>query len=77
MDIFIIDKDATKLTMLDSEYNLMTIAGDGSAFSTLRQAILRQRPLLFLRQALFPSILRTFEMREIFECLRVEVVVMS
>ena len=29
MDIFIIDKDATKLTMLDSEYNLMTIAGDG------------------------------------------------
>ncbi len=38
MDIFIIDKDATKLTMLDSEYNLMTIAGDGSAFSTLRQA---------------------------------------
>lgn len=38
MDIYIIDKDASKLSMLDSEYNLMTIEGDGSAFSTLRQA---------------------------------------
>ncbi len=38
MDIFVIDKDAKKLTMLDSEYNLMTIEGDGSEFSTLRQA---------------------------------------
>jgi len=38
MDIFVIDKDGSKLTMLDSEYNLMTIEGDGSEFSTLRQA---------------------------------------
>ena len=38
MDIYIIDKDASKLSMLDSEYNLMTIEGDGTAFSTLRQA---------------------------------------
>jgi trk system potassium uptake protein TrkA len=38
MDIYIIDKDGSKLSMLDSEYNLMTIEGDGTAFSTLRQA---------------------------------------
>lgn len=38
MDIFIIDKDADKLTMLDSEYNLMTVEGDGLEFSTLRRA---------------------------------------
>ncbi len=38
MDIFIIDKDASKLSMLDAEYNLMTIVGDGTMFSTLRQA---------------------------------------
>jgi K+ transport systems, NAD-binding component len=38
MDIFIIDKDPSKLTMLDSEYNLMTIEGDGTQFSTLRHA---------------------------------------
>lgn len=38
MDIYIIDKDASKLSMLDSEYNLMTIEGDGTAISTLRQA---------------------------------------
>ncbi len=38
MDIFIIDKDVSKLSALDSEYNLMTIEGDGIAFTTLRQA---------------------------------------
>lgn len=38
MDIFVIDKDASKLSALDSEYNLMTIVGDGTAFTTLRQS---------------------------------------
>ena len=38
MDIYIIDKDASKLAMLDAEYNLMAVMGDGTAFSTLRQA---------------------------------------
>ena len=38
MDIFIIDKDAGKLAMLDAEYNLMAVVGDGTVFSTLRQA---------------------------------------
>jgi len=38
MDIFVIDTDSKKLSMLDSEYNLMTIVGDGTVFSTLRQA---------------------------------------
>jgi Trk K+ transport system NAD-binding subunit len=38
MDIFIIDKDAGKLAMLDAEYNLMAVVGDGTAFSILRQA---------------------------------------
>lgn len=38
MDIFIIDKDAGKLAMLDAEYNLMAVMGDGTVFSTLRHA---------------------------------------
>ncbi len=38
MDIFIVDKNVNKLTMLDAEYNLMTIEGDGTMISTLRQA---------------------------------------
>lgn len=38
MDIFIIDKDAEKIEMLDAEYNLMAIVGDGTVFSTLRSA---------------------------------------
>ena len=38
MDIFIIDRDASKLAMLDAENNLMAVVGDGTAFSTLRQA---------------------------------------
>jgi len=37
MDILVIDKDASKLSSLDSENNLMTIEGDGTAFATLRQ----------------------------------------
>ncbi|MCR4602535.1 MAG: Trk system potassium transporter TrkA [Prevotella sp.] len=42
MDIFIIDKDPSKLAILDSEYNLMAIEGDGTAFSTLRKAELER-----------------------------------
>ena len=38
MDIFIVDIDADKLMSLNAEYNLMTIVGDGTDFSTLRQA---------------------------------------
>lgn len=38
MDIFIIDKDASKLAMLDAEYNLMAVLGDGTASSTLKRA---------------------------------------
>lgn len=38
MDIFVIDKDASKLSALDTEYNLLAIEGDGTAFATLRQA---------------------------------------
>ena len=38
MDIFIIDKDASKLAMLDAEYNLMAVLGDGTVFSTLKHA---------------------------------------
>ena len=38
MDIFIVDVDANKLMSLNAEYNLMTIVGDGTVFSTLRQA---------------------------------------
>ncbi len=38
MDLFIVDKDASRLAMLDAEYNLMTIEGDGTMFSTLRRA---------------------------------------
>jgi len=37
MDIFVIDKDASRLSALDSEYNLMTIEGDATAFAMLRQ----------------------------------------
>ena len=38
MDIFIVDKDANRLALLDAEYNLMAVVGDETAFSTLRQA---------------------------------------
>ena len=38
MDIFIVDTNANKLMSLNAEYNLMTIVGDGTVFSTLRQA---------------------------------------
>ena len=38
MDIFIVDINANKLMSLNAEYNLMTIVGDGTVFSTLRQA---------------------------------------
>ena len=38
MDIFVVDKDVEKLQALDSEYNLMTVVGDGTVFHTLRQA---------------------------------------
>ena len=42
MDIFIVDIDADKLLSLNAEYNLMTIVGDGTDFSTLRQAEVEQ-----------------------------------
>ena len=32
MDIYIIDKDANKLAMLDAEYNLMAVMGDGTSW---------------------------------------------
>ena len=38
MAIFIIDKDSNKLAMLDAEYNLMAVLGDGTVFSTLKHA---------------------------------------
>ncbi len=38
MDIYIVDRDATKLSMLDSEHNLMTVAGDAIDLDVLRQA---------------------------------------
>ena len=38
MDIYIVDRDATKLSMLDSEHNLMTVVGDAIDFEVLRQA---------------------------------------
>jgi len=46
MDIYIIDKDASKLTMLDSEYNLMTIVGDGTEFDILHHAEVEKCDLL-------------------------------
>lgn len=46
MDIFVVDKDAHKLSMLDSEYNLMTVLGDGSEFVTLRHAEVHKADLL-------------------------------
>lgn len=38
MDIYIVDTDVNKLMALDTEYNLMTVVGDGTVFATLRQA---------------------------------------
>lgn len=38
MDIYIVDRDATKLSMLDSEHNLMTVVGDAIDLEVLRQA---------------------------------------
>ena len=38
MDIFIVDRDGDKLAMLDSEHNLMTVAGDAIDLEVLRQA---------------------------------------
>ena len=38
MDIYIVDRDVTKLSMLDSEHNLMTVAGDAIDIEVLRQA---------------------------------------
>ncbi len=37
MDIFTIDKDADKLTMLDSEYNLMTVDGTSACGARLKE----------------------------------------
>lgn len=38
MDIYIVDKDVSKLSLLDSEHNLMTVAGDAIDLAVLRQA---------------------------------------
>ena len=38
MDIYIVDRDTTKLSLLDSEHNLMTVAGDAIDLDVLRQA---------------------------------------
>ena len=38
LDIYIVDRDITKLSMLDSENNLMTVAGDAIDLNVLRQA---------------------------------------
>jgi len=46
MDIYIIDKDASRLTLLDSEYNLMTVLGDGTEFDTLHRAEVEKSDLL-------------------------------
>lgn len=37
-EILIVDRDAQKLDLLDSKYNLMTVAGPPTSFNTLRQA---------------------------------------
>lgn len=38
MDIYIVDKDTTKLSLLDTEHNLMTVTGDAIDLDVLRQA---------------------------------------
>ena len=38
LDIYIVDRDITKLSMLDSENNLMTVVGDAIDLNVLRQA---------------------------------------
>ena len=38
LDIYIVDRDTTKLSMLDSENNLMTVVGDAIDLDVLRQA---------------------------------------
>ncbi|MBO7382454.1 MAG: Trk system potassium transporter TrkA [Muribaculaceae bacterium] len=38
MDIYIVDRDVTKLSMLDSEHNLMTVVGDAIDIEVLRRA---------------------------------------
>lgn len=37
-DILVIDEDAERLTVLDANYNLMTLAGSPTSFRTLREA---------------------------------------
>lgn len=38
MDIYIVDRDVTKLSLLDTEHNLMTVVGDAIDLNVLRQA---------------------------------------
>ena len=38
IDIYIIDKDLSKLELLDAEYNLMAISGDAIEPAVLKQA---------------------------------------
>ena len=38
LDVVLIDKDSSKLAMLDSNYNLMTVVGNPTSFSVLKEA---------------------------------------
>lgn len=38
MDIYVVDRDASKLSLLDSEHNLMTVVGDAIDIEVLRRA---------------------------------------
>ena len=38
MDIFVVDRDASKLSLLDTEHNLMTVVGDAIDIEVLRRA---------------------------------------
>lgn len=51
-DILVIDPDAEKLERLDAKYNLMTLTGNPTSFSTLREAQADQADLFI---AVMPS----------------------
>ncbi len=40
-DITVVDEDSTKLAILDSNYNLLTVQGRPTSFKTLRQAAVK------------------------------------
>ena len=39
LDVELIDNDSSKLAMLDSNYNLMTVVGNPTSFSVLKEAV--------------------------------------